>query len=286
MHPRHRAAAIFLLGPLLSATLCRGERGASGAAPLAPPRVEIQWFATPAEALGPILARKPRVIAFGEYHAVQGAARVRSALRRFVDQMLPFLLYWPSDLIVETWVTQGQCGDSERTVAQDVRRTIRRPPSTQNEIVSLLRGAREIGIQPHILQVSCAEYQALLDDKGQVDYDGLLKLLTRLLARKVSEVSAARQDPVRPILVYGGALHNDLDPKEAFRPYSFGPQLLQETRGRYLEVDLYVPEYVARDPEVTESAWYRQYRQELRPRSTALVRRGPFSYVVMFPPGW
>lgn len=274
--------AVFGLGLGLAVLAWGGPAGVARAE-LPPP--EIQWFDDPAEALGPVLSRRPRVVAFGEYHQLHKTTAVKSSLRWFLDEILPRLLYWPSDLIVETWVTEGECGQKEKAVVKDVKKTTQRPKKTEDEIVTLLRQAGQSGIQPHILQISCADYQALLDESGEVDYDKLLILLTQQLLRKVHEVAERRGDTGRPILIYGGAIHNDLYPKEVYKNYTYGPQLFKDVRGGYIEVDLYVPEYVAADSKLTDEPWYALYRAQAaaQPKKTALLKRGLNSYIVMFP---
>jgi hypothetical protein len=272
-----RVARLALLPLVVNAALAQAPPRA------APPGPDVQWFDAPVDALGPLLAQKPRVIAFGEYHQLRKTAGVRSSLRRFIDEMLPHLLYWPSDLIVETWFPAEACGEPAKAVTKDVRKTTQRPKKTEDEIVTLIKEARQIGIQPHILEVACPDYKALLDAAGEVDYDKLLVLLTRLIRSKVDEVRRLRDDPVRPVLVYGGALHNDLYPRKEYERYTFGPQLARDLGGRYLEVDLLVPEYVEKDADVTGQPWWPLYQRGLQPRRTALIRRAPGSYVILFP---
>lgn len=264
----------------------QGEAGAEPAAapagPRAAPGPELQWFDDSVDALGPLLAQKPQVIAFGEYHQLKKTAGVRSALRRFIDDMLPHLLYWPTDLVVETWFPAEGC-ETAQAVTREVRKTTQRPKKTEDEIVTLIRRSREIGIQPHILEVACGDYKALLDPAGEIDYEKLLTLLTRLIRGKVDEVRRLREGSVRPVLVYGGALHNDLYPKAEYKAFTFGPELSRELGGAYLEVDLLVPEYVEKDPDVTGEAWWARYQRELQPKRTALVRRAAGSYAILFP---
>lgn len=249
--------------------------------------LSIQWFDDPAEALAPILSQRPQVVAFGEYHQSLKTLAVKSALRRFLDDILPRLQFWPSDLIVETWVPEGDCGGTEKAVVKDVKKTTQRPSKTEDEIVSLIRKSAEMGIKPHILEIACADYQALLGADGEVDYDRLLVLLARQILRTVQDVRRQRPDSERPILIYGGALHNDLYPRPETARYSFGPQLYQDVHGLYQEVDLYVPQYVEHDPTVTAEPWWNAYQMEARSpqtrHKTALIRRGPHSYVLLFP---
>jgi len=38
--------------------------------------------------------------------------------------------------------------------------------------------------------------------------------------------------------------------------------------GKYLEIDLYVPEYIEKDPAIRREPWYEQYRRAYRPGSS------------------
>ena len=91
---------------------------------------------------------------------------MRSALDRFTDEILPVLAPHAAHLIVETWMTTGACGESEKQVTEDVARTTERPAETENEIVKLLRRAKELGVAPHVLAVGCDEYRALAGGGG------------------------------------------------------------------------------------------------------------------------
>ena len=243
----------------------------------------IQRFDSPAAALGHLLKTRPRVVAFGEYHELEGAPKVPSALRRFTDQLLPVLAPRASDLIVETFVPEGRCGKAEEAVVHDVERTTQRPATTESELVTLLKSAKAAGMVPHILSVSCADYEALESDDGSVDYEKLLRLIKTHLQRKITEVLGRRARDPRIIGVYGGALHNDLYPRPTFRSFTFGAEIRHLTGGRYLEVDLYVPEYVERDEALVREWWYPLSQRKARPGDTLLVRRGTASYIILLP---
>ena len=196
-----------------------------------------------------------------------------------------------SDLILETWVTAGGCGKEEKKVVADVATTTKRPVTTENELVTLIKQARGSGVQPHILELSCGEYQGLLGKDGAVDYEKMLKLLGDLLAKKIAQVKLRREAAgIRKIVaVYGGALHNDLYPTAEFRPYSFGPSTAIAFPGQYLEVDLYVPEFIAKDEALAKEPWFPKYVQATRAGmkesagKTWVVRRGKGSFILLFP---
>ncbi|MSP61334.1 MAG: hypothetical protein EXR72_13515 [Myxococcales bacterium] len=258
----------------------------------APPKgspPEARSIAAAADGLREVLAQRPRVIAFGEYHQKKGASAARSSIRRFTDELLPLLPGQASDLIVETWVTEGNCGEKEKQVVAEVQETTRRPEVTESEVVTLIKRAKAAGITPHILKLTCDEYQDLLGggtagEKGkEVDYAKLLFLVNRKLAEKIDELVAARADPAKAIAVYGGALHNDLYPRSELREFVFGPSVHRKVAGRYREVDLFVPEYIEADEGMKREAWYAPYRKQAKPGKAVLVRRRPDSWIIVFP---
>ena len=262
---------------------------------------EITGYDSPADALTAILKRAetdsggtaPRIVAFGEYHELKGNSGVKSGLKRFSEQLLSVLQPQTADLVLETWVTAGDCGKEESKVVKDVKQTTKRPVTTENELVTLIKQARATGVQPHILELSCSEYQGLLGTDGAVDYEKMLKLLGDLLAKKIAQVKLRREAAgIRKIVaVYGGALHNDLYPTEEMRPYTFGPGCAIAFPGQYLEVDLYVPEFIAKDEALSKEPWFAKYTQMSRSASgskssatkTWVVRRGRASFILLFP---
>jgi hypothetical protein len=248
-------------------------------------RPPLQSFDSPTAALVSLLRQKPRVIAFGEYHEIEGAPKVRSAIRHFLDELLPTLAPLASDLIVETWVTEGRCGKREEETVAQVHEDTKRPESTEDEIVTLIERAKARGVAPHILTVSCLEYLMITGGSDKVDYMRLLSTISNKLQEKIEEVLGTRgKDRKRAVLVYGGAIHNKLRPTRELRDYSFAPEINKKVRGRFLEVDLYVPEYVEKDEQVTAEPWYAPWSKS-DPAKTALVRRGPRSWIIVFPRG-
>ncbi len=243
-------------------------------------------FASPAAAVAALVDDATGVVAFGELHQTAATARLRSTLARFTEEILPAVAPRAAHLIVETWVSRGRCGAAEKRVTEDVARTTERPAATENDIVRLLRRAKELGVAPHVLDVDCHEYQSVAAG-GHVDYDGLLKLTRAHLQRAVEQGLALPRPAGRPlVLVYGGALHNDLDPASALAAYSFGPAVEALTGGAYREIDLYVPELVDTLPALRAEPWYPIWKAAARSARTAiLIRRQPRSAVVLFPRG-
>jgi len=243
-------------------------------------------FVSPAGAIKAFLGEATGVVAFGELHQTVKTASVRSSIARFTDEILPAIAPRASHLIVETWVSRGNCGETEKQVTKDVARTTERPAETENEIVRLLRRAKELGVAPHVLDVDCHEYQSLVPSGGGVDYDRLLTLTGQHLGRAVQQALALPRPADRPlVLVYGGALHNDLAPSAELAKYSFGPAIDALTHGDYREVDLYVPELVDAYPALRAERWYPAWRPTRAKPGTTLIRRQPRSAVVVFARG-
>ena len=257
---------------------------ATAASARAAPR-EIESFDDPSAALAE-LVKRPRVIAFGEFHELKDSKKTLSALAHFHQHILAALLPLASDLIVETWVTTGSCGEQEKAVVAQVEKTTQRPATTEDEIVTVMKQAKAAGVAPHMLEIDCHAYQGLTDpETGKVDYIRLLTLVTAGLERKIVAALAAGKTAKsdKRVLVYGGALHNDVFPRKELAAYSFARAIAKETRGRYLEVDLYVPEYIEADKDITAQAWYPRYLRAAKPGKVVRVRRSRGSYILVFP---
>jgi hypothetical protein len=241
-------------------------------------------FPSAGQAVQAFLRQADGVIAFGELHQTARTAGVRSTLSRFTDEILPAIAPHAAHLIVETWVSRGTCGEAEKRVTADVARTTERPAETENEIVRLLRRAKELGVAPHVLDVDCHEYQTV-QTGGRVDYDRLLTLTRTHLQRAIEQALALPRPKGQGswVVVYGGALHNDLEPAPALAAYSFGPAIDQRTAGKYWEVDLYVPELVDALPALRGERWYPVWKAAARPDATTVIQRSPRSAVVLFP---
>jgi hypothetical protein len=223
------------------------------------------------------------VVAFGELHQTKATAKVRSAIARFTDEILPVVAPHASHLIVETWITKGTCGETEERVTKEVARTTERPVETESEIMKLLRRAKEMGVAPHVLDVGCEEYGVLAGAGGTVDYDRLLTITNQHLERAIGQGLLLPRAPGRPlVVVYGGALHNDLFPDPTLAKYTFGRHVHAATRGAYREIDLYVPEMVDTTPALHGEPWYRAWKQAGAGDSDVLIERSPRSTILVF----
>jgi hypothetical protein len=246
-----------------------------------------------ARALQIVLERsRPTVIGFGELHHKTDSAPVQTAIGRFTREMLDPLAGRATDLVVETWVARGDCGAHEKRAVRKVEQITKRPETTENEVLALLKRAKGVGIQPHILSVSCDAYKKLTAS-GALDLEELLGLITRHLGSKTVVVLTHRHKKGRSseagrtgrpplVLVYGGALHNDLFPADDLKAFSYAPRVAEAAGGRYVEVDLYVPELVDRDKNLKGEPWHPIFRRLAAKDRVLLIERGTGSYIVVF----
>lgn len=228
-----------------------------------------------ADAVRVVLGESPRVLGVGEAHATIDGPPVKSAMARFTSDALPVLAPRTTDLVLETWRLDGRCGAQEEQVAAKVETETKRPEATKSELVLLVEAAVAANVRPHDLALSCDEYAALLDPQGEVVYGALLKLLTG----KLGEFAVAGMEkPDASLVLYGGAVHNDLTPGDGLADYTYGPAAA--AKGAYTELDLYVPEVLRATPSLVEPAWA-PLLDQAGPHHVILFPRGPRSWVVL-----
>ena len=277
---------VTLSSPLVSLA---AKREARPAAPAVPPQARpvVEHFATAAEALVRVLSTPARVVAFGEYHQTTSTAKIPSSLARFTGELLPTVAKQATDLLVETWVADGHCGKQETKVVEEVETTTERPPETESEIVTLLKHAKAAGVAPHILTMSCKDYRRVTDKHGDTDFAKMLTLtrdrLQNEVVRLLQPLQPESSTRARMIAVYGGALHNDLYPAPVDRTYAFGRALFAKVSGQYLEVDLFVPEYILADKHMAAEPWFDAFKVGIQAGDALLIRRSERSFIIMFP---
>jgi hypothetical protein len=291
----------FALTPLLAA--CAAAPAGPAPAPAAPaaPRAAPAPVPAPAapdpepcgalgclayssleRAFDAVLEAQPRVLAVGEAHAQKGGEGVDSSTKRFTEQLLPRLEGRATDLVVELWVSAGKCGKQERQVADKQKPVTETQAETnQNEFVTLGHRSKSLSIQPHVLRPSCDDYAKILaaqDDVGQ-----MLTMIAEHTAKLVEQLLAARKAPDKMVVAYGGAMHNDLSPRPGREGYSFGPRLHEHTGGRYVELDIIVPEYIKDSDAWRALPWHAHYDREKLGQRSVLFNPEPGSYVLIFP---
>jgi hypothetical protein len=216
-----------------------------------------------------------RVFAVGEYHPTR-ATRASSPLSRFTHDILDKLVPRSRHLVVETWNDEG-CGSASSQVKREVQDATGRPAGQGLEIEALKMRSALRRLQTHGLPMTCFEHGALLDGTGRVDFLRLLELVTEKLG-----VAARALVSDRAVIVYGGALHNDLFPRWPLEDLSYAKSLQKDLGGGVVEIDLVVPEVVAPMPMVRGEDWF-PLLSRAAPDNTILWERGPGSYVLILP---
>ena len=254
-----------------------------------PPVPEHTMFPSAAAAFEAILATNPTVIGLGEYHQTRDAAHIESAIARFDAELLDMLGDITSDLVLETYISEGKCGEAERVVSQKVPETTERPETTESEISRLIGHARALGIEPHILRMRCQDFETIVV-QGEVDFDKLLVWVTGELARVCNSIVEYRRgrgmqakdhDAKRAtIAVYSGAHHNNLSPAGDMDELSYVSKIAAAIGDGYVEVDLYVPEFVRGKSTALAEPWY-PLIERAAPDRVMLIERAPRSYIIL-----
>jgi hypothetical protein len=250
-------------------------------------------FATAEDAFRWVLSKDPAVLAVGEAHAQRGTESIASSTKRFTEGFLPLVASRSSDVVVELWAPDPKCMKEVKQVASAQKPVTEAQAETnQNEYVTLGTKAKAAGMTPWLLRPTCDDF-AMLADAGADAVDAMLGLVKRLTQTKVAQLYernksavAAAGGPAKTVIAYGGALHNDLAPPEATKDYSFGPELDRLTGGRYVELDIIVPEYVKKTPTWEKLPWFASFEAErasgkLQDKATLYVV-GERSFVLVF----
>jgi len=220
-------------------------------------------FATTRDAVAAILddVARPRVYAVGEYHPTRDlVGPPASPIARFTDEMIGLLEPRARHMVIEAWL-DTRCA------------------APQLEVDQLVGASEHAGIATYGLPVTCIEHSAMLDRTGHVDFLRLLELITE----KLHDTTRALVDQGKDVIVYGGALHNDLFPHWPLEELTYARPLAAELGGdSVLEIDLVVPEIVAPMQSIRYEPWF-PLLARAAPYRVTLWERGPSSYVVILP---
>ena len=276
--PPVAAAAKSPPAPALSASAAPAQSPAFRACG----EVGCKAFPTAADAFDFVLSDTPRVLAVGEAHAQSDGPKSASSTRRFMDDLLPHLAPRATDLVIELWLANGSCGKVEQKVAeQQTAVTAPQSASNQNEFVELGHRAKALGIMPHALVPSCEQYQKIAG-AGPADIEEMLGMIKSVTARDIEELLSKRA-PERLIVAYGGAMHNDLEPRAGREGFSFGPELAEATANHYVELDLVIPEQIKDTEAWRNLPWYPHYSRENAGTEAYLFSWAPHAYALLFP---
>ncbi len=231
-------------------------------------------------AIGAILDETPgtHVYAIGEYHPTRTAIVRQSPLARFTGEIVELLEPRAQHLIVEAWLDDTCRSADHDSIQMQVLKVTNRPPAQASDLQALIAASKSMRIQTHGLPMTCIEHSSVLDGHGRVDFLRLLLLVTE----KLADTTKAMVGQGRDVIVYGGALHNDLYPNWPLEDLSYAKQIQQELGGGVLEIDLVVPEIVAPMAMVRREPWF-PLLGRAAPDRVVVWERGPNSYVVILP---
>jgi len=249
--------------------------------------MDCELFDSPAAALEAVLKEKPRVIGIGESHAQKGQEEIPSVTKRFTEQFLPLVEGKASDVVLEVWVADGKCGKEKEKKAAEAQKPVtqNQAKTNQNEFVALGDAANAKGIKPHILRAKCDDYDAIVK-AGPDGVIVMLEMIARLMDEKVKalvEKNEKAQQGDKIVLTYGGAIHNDIAARKGREKWTFGPDLTQATGGKYIELDLVVPEFIQDNEAWKSLPWYPHFNKDAAPTKTTLIRPTKNSFVLIFP---
>jgi len=247
--------------------------------------LDCRQFDTFAEAFESTLVGAPRVVAVGEAHAQKGTT-VPSSAKHFTDEILPVLAGRASDLLVELMNPPPGCAKTTEVVRSQQRVVTReQAPTDQNEYVAMGARARELGIVPDLLRPSCVDLDAVkaAGDDAVMASLAMIARLTRTQAEKLVDRDARTPgEGGKFVVTYGGALHVDLNPPTARAAWSFGPALSSYVGGRYVSIELYVPELIDGSDTWKQRAFYPYYDAARLGSKTTVFHQGK-SFVIVLP---
>ncbi len=239
-------------------------------------------FATPSAAFDYVLLEKPRVLAVGEAHAQDSTPGIPSSTRRFAEQLLPKLAGQSKHIVIELLLANCKQQTVEAVKERQAPVTEHQAKSNRNEFVTLGKVCERYGIEPQGLTPDCPDYEAVLAS-GADAVAGLLTLVADQTAKEVEALLPKTAPPADLIITYGGALHNDLEPRPGQEAWSFGPRLARATQNRYVELDLIVPEFVKDSEAWRNLPWFSAFDRGHLSSETLLYRPAPSSFVLIFP---
>jgi hypothetical protein len=242
-------------------------------------------YGSAAEAFLDVLVGDPLIVGVGEAHAPKGAT-VPSAARRFTDELLPTLAGRASDLLLELMMPPGGCADAATEVrAKQSVVTSRQAETNQSEYVTMGDRARALGIVPDLLRPSCADLDAMRASSEEalgVMLETIARLTSKQAKRLVLRDAHSDADRDKMVVIYGGALHNDLAPRPEVARWSYAPELDAFSQRRFISIDLVVPEFIGDDETWRSFAWRQYYNPERLGSKTTVFRAGDRSFVLIF----
>jgi len=242
-------------------------------------------YDSPRDAFLDAIACDPVAVGVGEVHAPKGAG-VPSAAKRFADDLLPLLAGRASDLLVELMIPPSGCTDAVAEVrSKQTPVTARQAETNQNDYVTMGDRARALGIVPDGLRPTCTDMHAIRAAASAIDasLETIARLIRIQAERLVERDQRSDADRGKVLVIFSGAMHNDLAPPPTTASWSYAPELDAYCHGRFVAVDLVVPEFIGQDDTWRSLPWWPYYDGARMGAKTTLFRTGDRSFVLVFP---
>lgn len=238
----------------------------------------VMTFERDEDAFDEVLKENPAVLAIGEAHAQRGATAA-SSTKRFTEELLPLLAGRTSDLLVELMMPPKGCAKQTETMRSVQKPVVTQQAETnQNEYVAMGEAARKLGIAPDLLRPSCEDL-ASINDAGDDAIERSLETIARLTTTQAKAMIARRG--TKMVVTYGGALHNDVAPPPARAQWSYGRALAAEVPTHYIELDLYVPDFITDEENWRNQPWYARWIAHKSSPKPLLIELAPKNYVLI-----
>lgn len=276
--PTASAAPVASVAPLLTVTPDAAPDTSCGA-------LDCHLYASARDAMQAVLVDDPLVVAIGEAHAQKGTEGIASSAKRFTAELLPLLQDRASDLLVELMMPPKGCAAQTKEVRKRQEPvTQNQAESNQDEYMAMGTAARALHIVPDLLRPSCKDFDEVTKATGADAIDKMLQMIAKLTTQQIKALLArADHDPKKAIVVYGGALHGDVDPPPSRAAWSFAADVAPLVKGRYVSVQLFVPEFIGDDDVWKKFAWYEHFDKKAHPDKATMYRPKPNAYVIIFP---
>lgn len=262
--------------PIVDSNECKGD---------ATKGVTCKRFATAEEGFKSVIADDVQALAVGESHAQKGTEAIASSTKRFTEQLLPAIANRSGDIVVELWQGDPKCRKEVQAVASAQKPvTATQATSNVNEFDVLGTKAKALGVTPWLLRPTCDEFSSITD-AGADAVGVMLGLVKSLTQKKMLQLMEKNVPAKKLTIAYGGLLHNDVAPPPTSAAWSFGPDLAKATNGKYVEIDLIVPEFVKENDSWKKFAWYDAFTADTGPRDKPVlytIPTKPPSYALVF----
>ncbi len=237
----------------------------------------VREFDRDEDAFDAVLKDDPAVLAIGEAHAQRGATAA-SSTKRFTNELLPMLAGRTSDLLVELMMPPKGCVKQTETMRSVQKPVVAQQSETnQNEYVAMGEAARKLGIVPDLLRPTCDDLAAI-NDAGDDAIERSLETIARLTTNQATKMIERRG--AKMVVTYGGALHNDASPPAERVQWSYGPALSKQV-DRYVELDLYVPDFITDEENWRKQPWYADYQKHKAANKPLLFTLASKNYVLI-----